>query len=144
MIKLGTKFHPTWDGKPPHMAPKDYDIWIRARKGFTFEAAAMYFDVGLGGQEIPDKQLSPQMFDMWQRVTQKRIDVLVETPHMWQIIEVRFNANSSAVGRLMMYDLMWKSERPDNRPYLLYLITNRQDDDLERLCTISKIGYIVI
>jgi hypothetical protein len=74
--------------------------------------------------------------------TQKRIDVLIETQKSWKIVELRHNATASALGRLIMYRNLWKSDPPDDRPVELMLVTDKYDPDVEAAAKELGIEYI--
>jgi len=127
---LGTAFAPGWAGWPPHMSEEDKEIFERGRDIIFKDAVNVFYDVGLGGQQLMLPETESQYREMWRRVTQKRIDVLVETPTEWKIIEIRPHATSTAAGRLLQYKEMWSSDPPDKKPYRLILMTDKADPDL--------------
>lgn len=140
---LGTKYLPTWDGLPPHMSPEDYEIWKRYKPQIIKDAQAVYYDVGLGGQITVPPGTTPEMAAMWFRNTQKRIDVLLDYGIGWIIVELRFNASSSAIGRLLHYRDLWNADPPDKRPLLLRLVTNRDDPEIRTLAQKLDINYVI-
>ena len=140
---LGQKYLPTWDGVPPHMSPEDYEIWKRYRPTIIRDAQAIYYDVGIGGQITVPPGTTPEMAAMWFRNTQKRIDVLLDYGIGWIIVELRFNASSSAIGRLLHYRDLWNADPPDKRPLLLRLVTNRDDPEIRALAQKLDINYVI-
>lgn len=140
---LGDKYHPQWAGYPPHMSREDYPLWINSKVSLLKDALSIYFDVGLGGQTEVPPGVAPSYALMWQRVTQKRIDVLVEATDSWRIIELRNEATSSAIGRLLLYRDMWLRDPPDSRPLKLYLVTNLPDPDVKTTAEALGIIYMV-
>lgn len=141
---LGQRYQPTWDGLPPHMSPEDYDIWKRYRPQILKDAQVIYYDVGLGGQITVPPGTTPEMARMWFRNTQKRIDVLLDYGIGWVIVELRVDASSSAVGRLIFYRDLWQQDPPDKRPIILRLVTNREDREIRGLTQKLDIDYIVV
>lgn len=140
---LKTQFPPTYSGPPPHMAREDLTLWEQARKNLIKEAINLYFDVGLGGQAQPPPDTTPEMAKMWLYNTQKRIDVLIETKTHWKLIELRPNASSTAIGRILQYKLLWDKEAPDKKPTELIIITNRLDPDLLPLAQQQNVNLII-
>jgi len=139
---LGQRFDPLYQGWPPHMAKEDYAIWQRTRTKLLKNAKDVYFDVGLGGaKNIPD-EYEPAYRYMWERLNQKRIDVLVDTGELWKIIELRPRATSTVIGRLLQYKTMWEAEPIDQRPVYLILGTDIPDPDLISLAVSLKIEII--
>ncbi len=141
---LGIRYNVSWTGYPAHMSPEDTEIWKRYKDKIADEVLLLYFDVGLGGQTEVPPDTSPEMAMMWLRNTQKRTDVVAETLDGWIIIELRENATASAIGRLLLYQELWKQDPPDNRPVTLRLVTNREDVDVKALSRIQGIAYIVV
>lgn len=141
---LGQRYPVYWGGYPPHMSPEDLVLWKTYRQNIETGAVSLYFDVGLGGQTDIPPGTSPEMAIMWLRNTQKRIDVLIETSQDWIITELRHNATSSAVGRLLQYRELWNEDPPDSKPVRLRLVTDMGDSDLQKLCERVGIEYIKI
>jgi nicotinamide riboside kinase len=65
--------------------------------------------------------------DMWIALHQKRIDALVETPTTVYIIEVKARVTSTAVGQLLVYAHLYKSQTLDSRPIELVLVAGEDD-----------------
>lgn len=130
---LGPSFDKSYSGWPPHMATEDYAIWQSIKDKLLINAQRIYFDVGLGGaKNIPD-EYEPSFKYMWERLNQKRIDVLVDAGDEWHIIELRPRATSTAIGRLLQYKTMWKEEPIDQRPVRFILGTDIPDPDIVSL-----------
>ncbi len=125
------------------MSLEDRIIWNKARATLLDKATAVYYDVGLGGQTEVPPGTPPEQALMWQRVTQKRIDVVIETENFWKIIELRAAATASAIGRLLMYKDMWKGDPPDKKDVILYLVSDLQDGDVMRTASALEIIYLV-
>jgi hypothetical protein len=125
------------------MSPEDIIIWNRAKYILLEGAISVYYDVGLGGQTNVPPGTPPAQAMMWQRVTQKRIDVVIETNIFWKIIELRHNASASAIGRLLMYNQMWKQDPPDSKDVFLYLVTDYPDKDVSDAARTLNIMYLV-
>jgi len=65
--------------------------------------------------------------DMWIALHQKRIDALVQTPNTVYIIEVKERVTSTAVGQLLVYAHLYKSQTLDARPIELVLVAGADD-----------------
>lgn len=143
-LQLPQPYPLDWQGQPAHMSPWDFQLWRHYRKRLNDDITAVFYDVGLGGQIINDPYLSDEMKRDWMRLTQKRLDVLLQTPDQWIIIELRRNATSSALGRLLQYKTLWIQESTGHTVPLLRLVTNQPDRDLEYLCSLHDIAYIVL
>lgn len=143
-VQLGSAFSPTWSGRPPHMSPEDRGIWERWRSSAMVTLSErVYFDVGLTTTEAP-LGTEPNMARMFERVTAQRIDVVLEYPKQWFIVELRHDASSSAIGRLLSYLLLWKQAPPDPRPVSAVLVTDRPAPALTDLARSHDIKLVVI
>jgi len=141
---LGTPFKRTWEGTPPHMSTDDQVLWNKYKTDALKNAVNIYFDVGLGGQTDTPPGTSPEMARMWLRNTQKRIDVLIEEPNKWIILELRPRAQASAIGRLLQYFDLWKDDPPDTKPVELRLVTDTTDQDTKKLAQKLAITFITV
>jgi hypothetical protein len=139
---LGTGYNIDYSGYPAHMAVEDYSIWQRIKDKLLIDAKMMYFDVGLGGAKNIPNEYEPSFIYMWERLNQKRIDVLTDTGEEWHIIELRPRATSTAIGRLLQYRELWNLEPIDTRPIKLILGTDLPDPDVISLAAALKIEII--
>lgn len=141
-VLLGKRYDIAFAGWPAHMATEDYAIWTMIKQKLLSDAKYMYFDVGLGGaKNIPD-EYEPSFVYMWERLNQKRIDVLTDTGSEWHIIELRPRATSTAIGRLLQYLDLWNTERIDSRPAKLILGTDIPDPDVISLAKAVNIEIV--
>lgn len=124
------------------MSTEDSILWTKYRTEAIKNAVHIYFDVGLGGQTTVPPGTSPEMARMWLRNTQKRIDVLIEEPTRWVIIELRPRAQASAIGRLLQYFDLWKEDPPNTKTVELRLVTDTTDQDTKKLA--EKLGITFI
>lgn len=141
---LGPRFDPSYEGPPVHASPEDLGIWQRWRRGILDQAINLYFDVGLGeGGELPPI-LDPKMAKMWLKNTQKRADVVVETKTEVWIVELRHYATANCVGRVLMYDLLWRTDPVIDKPVKNFIITDSYDKEVEELSRVYGIEYDVV
>lgn len=143
-VILGPKFGPGFNGKPARMSEEDYAIWQRWWPNVSRETLAVYFDVGVGQGRAPVSGGSPGEIFMWLRNNQKRIDVIIERLREVWIVELRFAAQSSAIGRLKMYELLWDQEAPIGKQTQLVLVTDSEDPDVRQTAKSLGITYIVV
>ena len=141
---LGRRFPPITTTYPPHMSPEDYKLFKRWMIDAFRSAINVYYDVGLGEGSPSGMELDPSMLKMWQKVTQKRADVVVEYLEYVDIVELRFNATSNAIGRLLSYRMLWQDDPPINKTAFFSLVSNRFDPDLERLAGEHNIHYLIV
>lgn len=141
---LGTRYEPGFAGRPPHMSQEDLPIWQRWYPTIKPTARALYFDVGLGlPDELPQSDDANQLLG-WIRNTQKRADAIIERAVDVLLVELRFNAQLNAIGRLQGYDLLLKDDNPFRKPIIPILVTNKPDSEVKRLAQLNKITYEII
>lgn len=140
---LGQKFDVKWQGVPPHMSKEDYEIWTRWRDRALDNAVGVFYDVGLGSAEIPAEITDPNLGRMWQRLNQKRADVIIEYPAEVRIVELRYNARLDTVGRLVGYGILYADDPPFKKIVKLTIVTNSYDSDVERTAHALGIEYVV-
>lgn len=145
MITLGREYDPQdYTRKPEHISAEDYMLWLRWFPKHQQEIKRMWFDVGLGeGRPLPQEENDAYKF-MWLRLTQKRADVIAEYDDVVEIIELREAAQSSAIGRLLMYAELWKREAAIDKPLRLRLVTNVYDTDVELAAKAAGIIYEIV
>jgi len=130
-ITLGQPFPPTTQASPPHLSIHDTQLFLQVRDRLQKDAETFYFDVGVGVQPPEFGDLPSELLPMASRLRQKRIDLLIKTRTGWTMVEFRHNANSSAIGRLLLYNFLWFHEFPESPPVRLIVVTDRTDDDID-------------
>ena len=141
---LGRRFPPTTGIYPPHMSPEDFKLFKRWGIDALKDAINVYYDIGLGEGAPADIVIEDNLRLMWQKITQKRADVVVEYLDHVDIVELRFNATSNAIGRLLAYQMLWNDEPPIAKETFIVLVSNRFDPDLERLAGQHNIRYLIV
>jgi hypothetical protein len=143
VIELGQTFSrdavPPWPG----MSAQDTIIWLRGLHVVTQPGDSLYYNVRIGTLKHVGPGLPPGIVTGWQRVNQKRVDVVRQRGDLWTIIEVRHIATSAALGRLIQYRDLWAQDRPTEKPELL-LVTDWMDPDLPQLLGPAGISYLII
>jgi hypothetical protein len=141
---LGPAYSASFTGYPTRMSAEDVEIWRRYFPTVREGATIIYFDVGLGlADELPAIE-DPNQLLGWIKNTQKRADVIIEREDRVDLIELRFNASSNAVGRLMMYAKLLAEDNPFRKPIRAILVTNRFDGEVGRLCEGLGFQYVAI
>lgn len=151
--------------RPDRMSPGDFEIWARWWPRVLGGALAVIFDVGLGdglplSPETEAGRILSAPFDfrtlaaaprgspeklafMHLRNTQKRADVIIERDSEVWLVEMRFNAQASAIGRLQMYGRLWAQDPVWDKPVKLYLVTNLEDPDVKVTAELLGLVYVV-
>lgn len=141
---LGRPYALKTDLWPPHMSPEDYAIFRRWASSAFQRALKVFYDVGLGAGADYPKDTNVEMVRMWTKVTQKRADMVIEYEDKVALVELRDGATANAVGRLLVYKMLWYEDPVITKPLTLYLVTNRYDKEIERLCKSVDITYFVV
>jgi len=141
---LGNRYEPSFAGHPPRMSQEDFPIWARWYPRIRATAKALYFDIGLGlPDELPQSDDADQLLG-WIRNTQKRADAIIERSSDVLLVELRFNAQLNAIGRLQGYKILLDDDNPFGKPVVAILVTNKGDSEVMRLAKLNEIVYEVI
>lgn len=140
-LTLGNRYAPNWGGYPPHMSRDDYILWLKTKDQLLDGANAVYYDVGVGGEFNNNETGAHSIQQDWGRLTQKRIDVLIDRGSEWVIVELRHQSTGSEIGRLLIYKDMFEAEKPDGRPVSVILVTGRYDQIVENIANKQGIQY---
>lgn len=124
---LGYEFPPEWNGRPLHMGPNDRMLWFAWFPSVRRDVERMWFDVAVGPWPYIPPLTSIVDARMWARLNQKRIDAVLERAGDLVIVELRWDASSSAIGRLLMYRDLWLQDDPVRKPVKLWLVSNKLD-----------------
>lgn len=141
---LGQPYAPAFRGIPTHMSTEDHLIWLLYQPRLIRTATTLYFDVKLGGEQALLDATGSEFSPMWYALNAKRADVLAVEPPGVTIIELRDNAQANAVGRLLLYDMLWKRDPALPGPVKLRLVTNRLDPDVRDQAAAHAIEYNVV
>jgi len=140
---LGPLYPATFRGKPPHISPEDYLIFDRWWPTWSKGVTATYFDVGLGkGVPIPPGT-PPNYAKMRTRLSQARADIVaIKSNQLW-IIELRFQANTNAVGRVLGYKTLYLEDPILGKDVHLLIVSNLADAIMPAVTKSVGISYEV-
>jgi hypothetical protein len=141
---LGDTFPSVFRGRPPRLAEPESSIYTRFSLKIPSDVVASFFDVGLGPGKPAPLGTEENLLRMWLRNTQKRADVVLQFRDKVAIIELRTVAQSSAVGRLLLYKMLYLQDPVLGSNVELWLVTDLQDDEVEVLSNSQNIKYIVV
>lgn len=142
-IYLGPDFPPTWNGYPTRMSEEDYRLWQRWYPAIRGQVLRMWFDVGLGKAKPIPEGTSAELAYMWQRNTQKRADVIIETILEIWLVELRYKAQPNAIGRLLLYLDLLEAENPWGKPIKPILVTDQEDPEVRSSAEKRGIQYLI-
>lgn len=141
---LGPRFAPAFTGHPSRMSEEDFPIWSRWWPTIRPTVQTLYFDVGLGmPDELPQTEDADQLLG-WIRNTQKRADAILERRADVLLVELRFNAQLNAIGRLLGYKKLLEQDNPFRKLVIPLLVTNRKDSEVQALAQDLEITYDVV
>jgi hypothetical protein len=140
----GPAFAPGFSGYPAHMSSEDYPLWLRYYPTVKPKTVALYFDVGLGlPEQLPTTDDAASLLG-WIRLNQKRADALIITADKTLLVELRFNAQANALGRLLLYRALLDQDNPWRQPVDSILVTNRFDHEIEMVAKDLNIQYVIV
>lgn len=143
MIELGRAFAPVTAPPWPGMSAQDSIIWVRAQEVITQPGDVVHYNVRIGPEREVETHLPLYIRTMWSQINAKRIDLVIYRDGKPHIVEVRHMATSAVLGRLMLYEKLWKTDRPDDDPQLI-CITDWMDPDLPPMLEGVGIAWMVI
>lgn len=141
---LGERHAPDFRGRPTHMPPRDYALWLAWQPLVRSEVIAFYFDVNLGsGRQVPNAY-TPELAAMWYKLTTKRADVIALTrTHAW-LIELHDPAGATSLGRLALYRHLYLADPPFSLPLRSILVSSADDPDVAELAQQLGIEFHVV
>jgi len=100
----------TWRGHYENMAKRDRAVWDRFLAMFSDNFQAFAYNVALGGLELQGTNISDEEILGWRYTTALKIDVVGQAADLYWIIEVRPEAQVSALGAALTYSLVAKRD----------------------------------
>ncbi len=126
------------------MSPIDTVIFRRWWPGVLHRVRRVWYDVAVGDHKPIPPNTPPNVARAWQRLNQRRIDLVADTGDDTWLVELRHNATPNAVGRLLAYLQLWADDDPLSQPHRALLVTDQEHSDVRRLCESMQIEYRVI
>jgi hypothetical protein len=115
------------------MSPRDLALWRPWLAQNATRFTAWFFDVALGEPYDPGPHMGPNYRYAAIRLSRLRADAVGVSPQGWTLIEVRPFAGASALGALLTYLTLWRTDPPDQRPITGLLVTNDLRKGLDTL-----------
>jgi len=128
----------------PHMKADEQAIWERFERRLPWRAERIEYDLRLGeGVELPPDTPEWVRKMAWSLST-KRVDVMVETPAEFVIVEVKDRAGLGAIGQLLGYlSLFTRQYRPRKRVRLALVCESLAPDVAPVLVEYGIEAYLV-
>lgn len=118
--------------KYPHMKPGiETRVWDSFRKKWGDRYSAFKYDVHVGQGKYITQGVRLSVTKGFQRLTQKRIDVVGFTGTGVDLIEVKDRGSWTALGQLVGYRQMWEKENTGVHVEGLVLVCASCDEDVQ-------------
>lgn len=141
---LSLSFPPEWQGIPPGIPALDFLVWQNYRDMSSRMFAKLYFNVRVGDPVQVDESLPPEIKAMAVALSRRRIDVVGETHDGWNLIELKYDASTEALGQVLTYQALWLLDPPDSRPISLTIVTHNSNRDIVLACRYYNVRLIVV
>ena len=128
----------------PHMFPKDIAIWERFLEQHAGEYNGFSYDIKVGkGAEMP--QSTPAEYARMADILSKyRIDVVGFKDNLIEIIEVKPEASTVAIGQVVAYVALYVRDFNPNIQVQGAIVTDRFIEDISYLTKLNSINYYVV
>ncbi len=128
----------------PHMFPGDIAIWERFLEKHAEEYTGFSYDIKVGkGAKLPSS--TPEEYARMADILSKyRIDVVGFKPGLIEIIEVKPEASTVAIGQVMSYVELYKRDFKPTLPVIGAIVTDRFIPDINYLTKLNNINYYIV
>ena len=117
--------------KYPHMKADETAVWERFLNRMPWSVENIMYDVRLGEGAAVSEGVPDWVKHMAWALSTKRVDVIVETPLEFIIIEVKRRGALSAIGQLLGYLVLFNRQYRPQKRVRLALICERIAPDME-------------
>jgi len=138
--KYGGKYR----GEADRIPEPEQSLWRRFKEYIPDDTINIYFDVGLGKGKKTNENVEENIRKNWYLLTQKRADVILVNKESVLIIELKGQAQSSALGTLLMYKKLYLEDPVLGKNVEVALVTDVLDDDTKGMCEDMGINYIIV
>ena len=138
------RFPPTLLPKYPHLFPKDIPIWERYLKKFGADYVGFDYDIKVGSGIEPPESATEADMRLIAGVYKKRIDAVGYTSDRTDIIEVKPAATFSAVGQVLGYAALYRTEFPNQPAVTPVLLTDFETPDIRAFAANNGVKLVVI
>lgn len=138
------KFEPELLAKYPHMFPLDIAIWERFLVSYGDEFINFSYDVKVGSG-TPVAPGTPENYARMQEILSKyRIDAVGFRNNEIDIIEVKPDAGTIAIGQVVAYVNLYKRDFRPTVPVKGVIVTNRELPDMKNLTKQLGFSYYIV
>lgn len=128
----------------PHMFPLDISIWERFLEKVGSEYTGFDYDVKVGTGSTPLENTPPEYARMQDILSKFRIDVVGYKPSQIEIMEVKPEASTVAIGQVLTYLELYKRDAQPTLPVIGVIITDHAIPDIDYLTKILGFDYYVV
>ena len=128
----------------PHMFPLDIAIWERFLSAYPDLYNGFDYDVKVGsGTEAAEG--TPENYVRMQQILSKyRIDAVGYRSQGIDIIEVKPEAGTVAIGQIVAYVSLYQRDLSPTLPLRGVIVTDRELPDMKHLTAQQGIGYYIV
>ena len=144
MDSTTTKFPAEKLAKYPHMFPLDIAIWERFLSKFAADYDNFSYDVKVGSGSPVKKGTSENYARMQEILSKYRIDAVGFRSGGIDIIEVKPDAGTIAVGQIVTYTQLYERDYTPTLPVRGVIVTDRELPDMKYLTDLHSFGYYII
>ncbi|MEK7499289.1 MAG: hypothetical protein AAB649_01645 [Patescibacteria group bacterium] len=126
----------------PHMKPRDVAIWIRFLEQFPDMYERVQYDVHVGGTPPFDPTVSEERNTDMSALYKRKIDVVGLKGDQIDIIELKPDADASAVGQLLMYRKLYVEDFAPTVAPKLIIVTDKVKPDV--LAFAKEMGVFMV
>ena len=129
--------------KYPHMGKEDTAIWERFIEQNPQAFPMVAYDVAVGTGSELDTVVNQKTGGDVNRLYQRKIDALGETPTEFILIEVKPNASTSAIGQVQGYVELFKRDYQPAKAVRAMILTDRLLPEMEFLTRTAGVTIMI-
>jgi hypothetical protein len=126
----------------PHMLPGDVAIWHSFLCKDPILRVPVAYDVHVGTPAHIPENFEPPYRYMIERLSTKRIDVVIFFPKETVVCEIKPYAGLTAIGQALCYSALFKRDFPQYPNVKPCIITDTAQIDTPHLCALNKVVLV--
>lgn len=128
----------------PHMFPGDIALWERFLVKFGNQYLGFTYDVKVGAGVAVADDFTREYAFMVESLSKYRIDVVGRRRDVIEIIEVKPEARSSAIGQALTYLELYTRDMKPTAATRAAIVTDRELPDMRELTSKLNINYYIV
>lgn len=137
-------FDPVKLRKYPHMFPEDIAIWERFLDKFAENYNGFDYDVKVGLGTTASEGTPVEYARMQDILSKYRIDCVGYKNSLIEIIEVKPEASTVAIGQIITYLELYRRDLKPKLPVVGVIITDHEYPDISYLTKLKGIDYYIV